>query len=567
MAINLPAGMGLSFTETMRGFWTLDPALDAQTAFDRGQAEGRPIEFTLTIESRELGRFLNEPAHEADARGTVSAPALSPQPLAVTSGRFNLFIDDTQTVGVKLMRYQLQLKASDGRAFFFDGTKTIRDDRGLDVWPDTTTLVIALYEGGSATGRCIGRGVLHILVPDFAYQMTTMKVSGAPDPLTALRGLTAFGQFFAGTLWNVYGTVTAPLSAFDPLAPPRSRRALRAPAAEVHGFGTSDGVALRLTRYRGGGKGPVMLVHGLGVSSRIFSTDLIDTNLVEYLCANGFDVWLLDYRASIELPTSHAPSNGDQVARFDIPAAVDKIRAETQSQSVQVIAHCYGGTTFTMAMLAGLHGVRSAVISQVAAHVVAGPITDLKAGLHLPTVLNTLGVAALNAAASTSDAAFVQLLDGFLRFQEPRLGKRCTSRTCHRISFMYAPLYEHTQLNDATHQNLHELFGLANMKAFEHLAAIVRKGHVVDAHGAEAYLPNIAKLAAIPITIIHGANNECYLPASTERTLQALDQAAPGVPHRRHLIPGYGHIDCIFGKNAVADVYPKMLEHLEGIGK
>ncbi|WP_292989266.1 hypothetical protein [Nitrosomonas sp.] len=30
-----------------------------------------------------------------------------------------------------------------------------------------------------------------------------------------------------------------------------------------------------------------------------------------------------------------------------------------------------------------------------------------------------------------------------------------------------------------------------------------------------------------------------------------------------HVITGYGHIDCIFGKNAVKDVYPYMLSALD----
>ena len=33
--------------------------------------------------------------------------------------------------------------------------------------------------------------------------------------------------------------------------------------------------------------------------------------------------------------------------------------------------------------------------------------------------------------------------------------------------------------------------------------------------------------------------------------------------YSRHVVPGYGHIDCMFGKNAVVDVYPMILEHLE----
>ncbi len=36
----------------------------------------------------------------------------------------------------------------------------------------------------------------------------------------------------------------------------------------------------------------------------------------------------------------------------------------------------------------------------------------------------------------------------------------------------------------------------------------------------------------------------------------------PHVPYERHVIPEYGHIDCIFGKNAYIDVYPFILKHL-----
>jgi cholesterol oxidase len=29
------------------------------------------------------------------------------------------------------------------------------------------------------------------------------------------------------------------------------------------------------------------------------------------------------------------------------------------------------------------------------------------------------------------------------------------------------------------------------------------------------------------------------------------------------VVPNYGHIDCIYGKNAVNDIYPLMLKHLD----
>ena len=76
---------------------------------------------------------------------------------------------------------------------------------------------------------------------------------------------------------------------------------------------------------------------------------------------------------------------------------------------------------------------------------------------------------------------------------------------------MYAPLYEHANLNEATHDNLHEMFGVANMKSFEHLQLLTNTGHLVDFDGHDVYLPHLDRLA-IPITFIHGAQNECFLP-------------------------------------------------------
>lgn len=52
--------------------------------------------------------------------------------------------------------------------------------------------------------------------------------------------------------------------------------------------------------------------------------------------------------------------------------------------------------------------------------------------------------------------------------------------------------------------------------------------------------------------------NACYHPKSTEITFEKLREAN-GDLYSRHVIPRYGHIDCIYGKNAVTDVYPLML--------
>jgi cholesterol oxidase len=348
----------------------------------------------------------------------------------------------------------------------------------------------------------------------------------------------------------------------DPDARPRERRRLAVGSAEVHPFATADGVELRLRRFRGGSKGPVVLSHGLGVSSAIFATDTIGENLLEYLYAAGYDVWLLDYRSSIELPASLTSYDADQIARYDYPAAVSEVRTATGAESVQMVVHCFGSTTFFMAMLSGLEGVRSAVASQVAMHLLASPLTRLKSGLHVPGALGRLGVHSLTAYADSEEGWLERLYDRALAHYPLEADEHCDSAVCHRVSFLYGLLYEHQRLARQTHDTLHELFGIASMRALDHLSLMVRRAHVVAADGADSYLPHLDRLA-IPIRFVHGENNACFLPRSTELSLELLSERNGADLYTRRVVSGYGHIDCIFGEHAARDVYPLVLEHLE----
>jgi cholesterol oxidase len=342
-------------------------------------------------------------------------------------------------------------------------------------------------------------------------------------------------------------------------------RSLDVSHPEVHTVETSDGVLLRLTRYRGGDRGPVVLVHGLGVSSKIFSLETIETNLLEYLHGHGFDTWLLDYRVSSELPSAAQQSSADDVATKDYPAALTHVRTVTGAAQVDVIGHCYGATTLIMAMLAGLKGVRSAVCSQTAAHVVTPFLTRLKTQLPVVSAIRALGLDNLSARVSEHARWGERLYDATLGLYPRAAAQRCDSPTCRRIDFMYGPLYRHEQLNQATHDALPELFGRANLTTFVHLIRMIRHGHVVTAEGRDTYL-GASKRLAIPITFLHGAMNDCFLPESTARTLDFLQAANGRELYERHIVPNYSHIDCIFGRNAAADVYPLVLSHFERIG-
>ena len=232
--------------------------------------------------------------------GTVLAPGLSAKPLTVDGGIFQLFVVDPDEVETRNMIYRMTLVSEEGKRWYFDGFKVVHQGPVTSIWHDTSTLYITLREN-DANGVVAGLGILHIEPSDFVKQMTTMQVTNAAGPVERLKTLSRFGEFFAGTLFETYGGIFARSTAFNPDAPPRRKRALRVGAPVVYSFPAKDGVPLRLTRYQGGSKGPVILSHGLGVSSLIFSLDTIDTNMLEYLYAHGYDVWLLDYRNSIAL--------------------------------------------------------------------------------------------------------------------------------------------------------------------------------------------------------------------------------------------------------------------------
>jgi cholesterol oxidase len=224
------------------------------------------------------------------------------------------------------------------------------------------------------------------------------------------------------------------------------------PQPETHLAKTSDGKILKLTRYQGGSKGPVVLSHGLGVSSLIFSIDTIETNLLESLIAAGYDCWLLDYRASVDLSYARELWTGDDVATKDYPAAVAKVRAVTGAPTVQMVAHCFGATTFSMAMLAGLEGVRSAVISQISTdYVVPWFPQRLLAYLRAPVLFEAMGIDVVDARATSADGFLERVLDKVLQLIVPVPRKeRTRDATSNRISALYGRLYQLDQLNSGT---------------------------------------------------------------------------------------------------------------------
>ena len=193
---------GLRFTEKMRGFASLHVD-DPRSGYEQGRQDRNKAMFELTIAVDDIDRFVTEPERQGSATGYVESDLLGGR-LEVEQGWFNLFVaaDDPDE---RRMLYRLWLTGPGGNPMTLTGFKEVRDEGGLDVWRDTSTLYVTVRTGhlppGVDEGDVVAAGILTIHVPDFMKQLTTFRTWGE-DPV---RALDEFGTLFLGQLWDVYG--------------------------------------------------------------------------------------------------------------------------------------------------------------------------------------------------------------------------------------------------------------------------------------------------------------------------------------------------------------------------
>jgi cholesterol oxidase len=195
---------GIQFTETMKGYFSTDEKESFEKGEEAGKEKNSPFEFTLTVTSDDVATMLKDTNHQARLEGIVKAPALSSQPLTISDGKFNLFVDEKAAVPTKLMKYTMVMHSEECKSYYFYGYKVVRDDKGFDMWKDTCTLFITVHEGEDENSPVLGKGILVIETSDFLKQMTTMKVLHAKSKMEELKIMAEFGKYFSGSLYDIY---------------------------------------------------------------------------------------------------------------------------------------------------------------------------------------------------------------------------------------------------------------------------------------------------------------------------------------------------------------------------
>ena len=599
---NHPEAMspGLAFTETMAGHISATgchhrPCGHVERIRDDytngaawGQSEGSECHFKLTVTTDNLHRMIEDTQHRSRITGEVVVSAVSPDPLRVREGTFRLLVADPDKAESWKMLYDMVLEGPDG-PIYFHGFKTLEQRGKSDPWTDLTTLFVTLRHGDDETGELIGRGILKLGIDEFMRQLTTITVHDTdtlvghvinmiPRARKAIETyfVAKYAGFFAMTVFRAYGGMLATLNDFvSKDAADLTLRNLRLPPAEQHIVPTGDGVNIGLTRYRGGMRGPIVLAPGFSVRASSFATPTVDENLAESLVAQGYDVWLFDYRASADSgnDTEHPPEFCiDDIARYDWPAAIAKIRSVTGADSVQALAHCVGSMSLLMGIGAGwVSGVRSLISSQLTLHPVTDWLNYMKADLGIAGMLGEISLLDGHIDFVSQGSEEDYEIDA-IAYQIPMPeGQECKSPTVRRVFGVFGPSWDIRQLGRDTYLALGSMFSRVSLSPFKQLQDVMRNGFAVNADGDAVYTnEEAARRLALPITFLSGATNQIFYPESGQRTRVWLSEHNGTDLYRQHIVPDYGHMDLFIGRNAHRDVTPwilEELEHLDGVAE
>jgi hypothetical protein len=553
----------LTWSESMQGRISFE-----EDDFNEAWWRGTPCGFSIDVRVEDPARFFSDSEHEATCTGTLRCDGLGGS-MRIERGTFNL-LPRAGGPRRREMRYRLFAVDAHGRRVTLSGFKAVEDGWLRDTWIDTSTLFTHLWAGWvgreeEAGATPLATGILHVSVLGFLALVRSMR--------GRVRDRLRYLLFFTRALLRVY------------VGPARATRPTDFPDLRDGGAGAAwhdcpgrpglqrrivsvragDGRALTLHHIRGAAAptaGPVLLLHGTGVRAEVFYGAPLPHSLVDSLVAAGFDVFVGNWRGSIDLP--ECSYTLDEVARFDHPALVAAVLRESAATTLKAVVHCQGSTSFALACAGGLvPEVTDVVSNAVSFHVDVPTLSRLRMRVLLP------GMSALfpgfDPQWTLRPTAFRARL---LALWARTVRRECHEPVCQMANYVYGVggniLWDHANLDAATHRWLSREFGAVPTSFFRQMGRCARAGHLVTVDG-DASLPADV-VAAAPRnrprwTLMAGSVNRCFLPSSQRRTFAWLDGLEPG-RHAYVELPGYTHLDVFFGHRADRDVYPQVLAAL-----
>lgn len=76
---------------------------------------------------------------------------------------------------------------------------------------------------------------------------------------------------------------------------------------------------------------------------------------------------------------------------------------------------------------------------------------------------------------------------------------------------------------------------------------------------------NLKRLKGIPVMLFSGSDNKVLTPESTDKSYSVLRDTFGCKGYSRHVIQGYGHLDCWMGRESWKDVFPVIRKEVDRV--
>lgn len=373
---------GVRFTEVMKGYIHMGSEIsDFRVACNvaEGAANSASLYITVDVTSPTSGDSCNA----SQVAGTFSCGTLSQNPLMIIDGTINFFIVDNSVSDSKNLVYDLMLASTEGKTYFFHGTKIIDSSIAFSMprtWKATTTLYATIT---GLDGSLVGRGILNITIGDFIRELRSFRSIPPAKGLAA--NMSTIAPFVNFWLRNLTPHFLAPF------------RSLQFPGKDTTGYlkkpipartatlVADDDVRTIIKVWHPAAHSskrhtPILFLPGASVDDQIFSLLTVPTNTIDYFTQLGYTC----YVATLRFGKLDAAQRGYTAydARLDVRAAMQFVREMEGNKKFYVVCHCLGSIATGMALLSGTVDagwIRGMTCSQVFTHLRFAKVNRIKA--------------------------------------------------------------------------------------------------------------------------------------------------------------------------------------------
>ncbi|XP_050381994.1 uncharacterized protein LOC126798942 isoform X2 [Argentina anserina] len=511
-----------------------------------------------------LGTGESHPLLKGKVGGCVEMKAFEKDKLHVLDGNVNLCAVDDRTPYTQYMHYHLLLAASTGARYILEGRKIMNPYLfPVFAWREMTTLHVKFAEVSekiSKDEKMILKGELSVSMIELLKSTISLEGNNRGRFIRLLLGSllrTYFLQIPRGNHKDLNLSVYHMKSY---------------PSCTFHEIKTEDGFIISCMQWKphhvlsklkqDEQQNPVLLLNGYSTESYWLPTEPND--LVRSLLEEGHDTWLLQPRLHPLNPSNNFSI--EDVARYDIPAAINKIlELHGPTAKVHVVAHCVGGLAIHMAVMGGhVSATHVASLSCTNSSMFFNLNAFSRVKMWLPLIPITMFILGADKIVPLLDASKLSLRHHLLRLIArfiPRY-ERCTCTECEVFSGMFGNTFWHENITPTMHQWLNKQSSTRlPMSAFPHLRKICNSGFIVDSNGCNSYLIHPERMA-LPTLYISGGRSLLVTPQTSFLAHKYMKLHQPGFRHERVVVEGFGHSDLLIGEESLKKVFPHILSHI-----